>query len=207
MTIAMRGLGLPRWGQRLVRAGWRTEQSSNAYVLVPTAAAPVTAPHCGGQAGREIRRIEIPYCPQFTAAEIQVAQATLAQRRAVVEARLLGKKGRIPQMSAMIDMPTALRNILQQLQQDPRRYKLFGIYWWPTKALLKRHGYGPAELYMLGPYLDQTTAALVPKMGLEETLRTALEEYGRNATFPHPGGMVEDPDGEMVILYDEDAGI
>jgi hypothetical protein len=44
-----------------VRAGWRAEQTSNAYELVPAAA------------------------------EIQAAQAALAQRRAAVEARLLGK--------------------------------------------------------------------------------------------------------------------
>jgi hypothetical protein len=37
---------------------------------------------------------------------------------------------------------TALRNTLQHLQQDPRRYKLFGIYWWPMKDFLKAAGYG-----------------------------------------------------------------
>jgi hypothetical protein len=60
---------------------------------------------------------------------------------------------------------------------------------------------------MLGSYQDQTTAALVPKMGLEETRRTAFEDYGQNARYPHPGGMIEDPDGEMVLIYDEDAGV
>ena len=35
---------------------------------------------------------------------------------------------------------TALRNTLQQLQQGPRRYKLFGIYWWPMKDFLKAAG-------------------------------------------------------------------
>jgi hypothetical protein len=34
----------------------------------------------------------------------------------------------------------------------------------------------------------------------------ALEEYGHNARFPHPDGLVEDPDGELVTIYDEDAG-
>jgi hypothetical protein len=33
---------------------------------------------------------------------------------------------------------TALRNTLQLLQQEPRRYKLFGIYWWPMKDTTKR---------------------------------------------------------------------
>jgi hypothetical protein len=102
---------------------------------------------------------------------------------------------------------TALRNTLQQLQQDPRRYKLFGIYWWPMKEFLKAAGYGKDQLYMLGDYRDAITADLVPAMGQEETMRTAFEEYIRNACYPHPGSMVEDPDGQMVMIYDEDAGI
>ena len=59
---------------------------------------------------------------------------------------------------------------------------------------------------MLGSYQDATTAALAPPAGLEETLIAALEEYGQNARFPHPDGLVEDPDGELVAIYDEDAG-
>jgi hypothetical protein len=78
-----------------VRAGWRAEQTSNAYELVPAASAPVSVPRCGGQADRATRRIRSSYCPQFTATEIQAAQAALAQRRAVIEARLLGNKGRV----------------------------------------------------------------------------------------------------------------
>jgi len=110
-------------------------------------------------------------------------------------------------MSDAIDVRTTLRNVLQQLQEEPQRYKLFGVYWWPIKAFLKRVGYGREQLYMLGDYQDATTAALVPKMDMADTMRTALEEYGRNARYPHPGGMVEDPDGEMVMIYDEDAGL
>jgi hypothetical protein len=90
-TASMRDLGLLRWDQRLVRAGWRAEQTSNAYELVPTATPPVIVSRCGGQAGRETKRIDISYCPQFTAAELQAAQAALAQRRAVIEERLLRK--------------------------------------------------------------------------------------------------------------------
>jgi hypothetical protein len=49
------------------------------------------------------------------------------------------------------------------------------------KALLKRAGYGPDQLYMLGDNQMPEIAALVPKAGLG-------------------------PDGELVIIYDEDAG-
>ena len=106
-----------------------------------------------------------------------------------------------------MDPREALQNILLQLQQDPTRYRLFGIYWWPVKALLKGAGYGPDQLYMLGDYQDPETAALVPEMGLEETLRAALEEFGQNARYPHPDGRVETPDGELVTVMDENAGL
>jgi len=37
-------------------------------------------------------------------------------------------------------------------------------------------------------------------------MRAAFEEYGRNACYPHAGGMVEDPDGDLLMVFDEDAG-
>jgi hypothetical protein len=76
-----------------------------------------------------------------------------------------------------IDVPTAMRNVLQQLQQEPQRYKLFGVYWWPVKEQLKAAGYGADQLYMLGNYKDHMTAELVPEMNLQDTLRAAFEEY------------------------------
>jgi hypothetical protein len=36
-TDALRGLGLLRWQRRIVRSGWRVEQISNAYELLPAA--------------------------------------------------------------------------------------------------------------------------------------------------------------------------
>ena len=53
-TAVMRSLGLLRWSTRLVRSGWRTEQTSNAYELVPNAAQPPLC--CGGQTGRQTPR-------------------------------------------------------------------------------------------------------------------------------------------------------
>lgn len=105
-----------------------------------------------------------------------------------------------------IDPRAALRNTLQHLQANPARYRLFGIYWWPIKALLKRQGYGPEQSFLLGDYQDEETAALVPSMSLQDTMVAAFEEYGRNAAYPHPDGCVEDPDGQMVFVMDEDAG-
>src|SRR5690349_4541205 len=89
-------LGLLRWQRRLVRrpGGWRSEQASNAYELVPDGC-PITprAPavqgslrlHCGGQVGREsgfvrIREASAPPIPD-------PGCDLLAARRAVMAAR------------------------------------------------------------------------------------------------------------------------
>lgn len=53
-TARLRKLGLLLWQQRLVRNGWRTEQTSNAYVLLTPAINP--PPRCGGQMVRETGR-------------------------------------------------------------------------------------------------------------------------------------------------------
>lgn len=107
----------------------------------------------------------------------------------------------------MIDVPAALRNVVQQLQEEPQRYRLFGVWWWPVKAVLKRAGYGPAQLYMLGNYQDPETAAQVPQASLDDTLRAAFEEYAANAAYPHPDGRAEAPDGELVTIWDQDAAL
>jgi AraC-like DNA-binding protein len=85
-TARMHTLGLLRWQQRLVRTSWRAEQTSNAYELIPSANPP--AP-CGGQRGRETRRILIPTVPVISGDRAE-ALAALARRRAAMEQRLLG---------------------------------------------------------------------------------------------------------------------
>ncbi|MDU7524751.1 MAG: hypothetical protein E7K72_25840 [Roseomonas mucosa] len=106
-----------------------------------------------------------------------------------------------------LDVPAALRNILLLLQADPTRYQRFGIYWWPMKALLKAAGYGPENLSLLGSYMDPETAAMVPPGDLRATMTAALEEFGQNSRYPRPMGMVENADGELVTIRDEDAPI
>ena len=94
-TVSLRALGLVRWTTRLVRAGWRAEQTSNAYELVPSVATPpagMPAPRCGGQSVRETLKVDISYCPRPSAAEVWAAQNALAQRQAAVEARLLNSR-------------------------------------------------------------------------------------------------------------------
>jgi hypothetical protein len=110
-------------------------------------------------------------------------------------------------MSEAIDIPAAFRNVVQQLQVEPQRYKLFGVWWPAIKALLKRAGYGPDQLYMLGSYQDPHIAAMIPKADLMDTLQAAFSEFAFNAAFPHKDGLVENPDGELVTIFDEDAGL
>ena len=88
---SMRDLGLLRWERRLVRNGWRCEQTSNAYELVPTAHH-LQVPHCGGQNVRETGFLDESRKPNSAVVaapdDVAAALAALARRRAVVEARL-----------------------------------------------------------------------------------------------------------------------
>ena len=104
-----------------------------------------------------------------------------------------------------VDVQAALRNITQILQTDPTKYTKFGVYWWAIKALLKGAGYGVENLYMLGRYNDPEQSEEVPRAGLQETLRQAIEEFQRNMAFPSSDGRVELPSGGWARVYDEDA--
>ncbi len=103
-------------------------------------------------------------------------------------------------------LKSVCRNILDTLQTDPRQYRLFGIFWWPVKAILRRY-YTTDNLYMLGEYEDANVAEMVPAGSLDETLSRALHEYGYNAQFNMLRAEVRNEEGEPVTIYDDDAGI
>lgn len=105
-----------------------------------------------------------------------------------------------------MDVHTALRNVLLVLQADPTRYRCFGVYWWPVKKLLRGAGYGRDQFYMLSDYQDTDQANQVPVAGLADTLREAFAAYALNLAYPHSGGKVEASDGELITVWDEDAG-
>ena len=96
---AMRTLGLVIWQRRLVRDGWRVQQSSNAYVLVPLATVEIRGIRTGGQVGRVTRKRELStadQAPLMVSPEDRIAaRAALAriaaQRQGVIEERLLTK--------------------------------------------------------------------------------------------------------------------
>jgi DNA-binding transcriptional MocR family regulator len=88
----LRALGMISWHQRIVRAGWRVQQTSNAYLLMPTTL-PNPVPFLAAQKMKSSLGVSRPACPSVelppvSPAEAAAARAALAQRQAVVEARL-----------------------------------------------------------------------------------------------------------------------
>jgi hypothetical protein len=77
----MQALGLLTWQRRIVRAGWRTEQTSNAYMLIPTAALPAVC--CGGQSGRATKRIDISYSKTVGIEDTAARESAIRQLRAL----------------------------------------------------------------------------------------------------------------------------
>lgn len=108
-------------------------------------------------------------------------------------------------MDGQLEVATTLRNILHVLQTDARKYRCFGVYWWPVKALLKT-AYGPEQLAMLGDYIDPLVPA-VDQAEPAELLRLALEEFTMNDRYNLGRGECISPDGDPYTVYDEDAGI
>lgn len=87
---ALKAVGLLLWQRRLVRDGWRTSQTSNSYLLALTENPPPNRPvSCGGQNGRETPKVEIQSIQPATTHDVRTAIAALAERRRVIEARLL----------------------------------------------------------------------------------------------------------------------
>lgn len=109
-------------------------------------------------------------------------------------------------MATQIDPKEFAASVLMLLQDDPSRYRLFGVWWWPVKAIL-RHLYAQDNLYMLGAYEDPDGAARVPKLPLQETLAEAVEEYRRNAFEGGNARSVTDPQGGDYVIFDADAGV
>lgn len=107
----------------------------------------------------------------------------------------------------MIDPRKFAASTLQLLQEDPRRYRAFGAYWYLVKAVLKRF-YTRDNLHLLGEYMDQSVIDRMPvHADLGAALAAAIEEYRQNASFNLGANVVTDDHGEAFTLIDPDAGI
>jgi hypothetical protein len=88
----LRDLGLLDWQLRLIRAGWRVEQTSSQYRLLITEQTALPFPACDGQRGRGIRRDSIVISsPAVSGYAMDTTKAALMARQRVIEARLLMK--------------------------------------------------------------------------------------------------------------------
>ena len=106
----------------------------------------------------------------------------------------------------MIDPKTFAASTLQLLQEDPRRYRLFGVHWYLVKMVLKKF-YTRENLHLLGDYMDQSVIDRMPAHAdLNQALAAAIEEYRQNAAFNMGRNVVEDPTGGTFTLVDTDAG-
>ncbi len=90
---AFRDCGLVWWVRRIVRDGWRACQTSNGYMLRVGELPANPRVACNRQIVGETRKIKDspvqPLAMMVTERERIAAQAALAQRRGVIEARLL----------------------------------------------------------------------------------------------------------------------
>lgn len=103
-----------------------------------------------------------------------------------------------------IDPARFAANVRELLDEDPRRYRAFGPYWWHVKALLKLH-YDRHQMPLLGDYVDQSSAARVaPGLTSAEMLASAAETYALNAAFNLGSNRVVDADGEEFMILDPD---
>lgn len=107
----------------------------------------------------------------------------------------------------MINPQTFAASTLQLLQQDPRRYVLFGVYWYLVKRVLLKF-YTRDNLHLLGPHIDASVTERMPHHGdLQDALAAAIEEYRKNASFNLGSNEVEDlAGGGTFRLVDPDAG-
>lgn len=107
----------------------------------------------------------------------------------------------------MIDPKTFAASTLQLLQDDPRRYHAFGVYWYLVKRVLLKF-YTRDNLFLLGDHIDTGVTDRMPHHAdLQEALAAAVEEYRKNASFNLGRHDVEDPTGGGTFqLLDPDAG-
>lgn len=107
----------------------------------------------------------------------------------------------------MIDPKTFAASTLQLLQDDPRRYRNFGAYWYFVKAVLKKF-YTRDNLHLLGDHVDASVVERMPAFeNLQDALEAAIEEYQSNAVFGLGSNEVTDHVGGGTFrLVDPDAG-
>ncbi len=100
----------------------------------------------------------------------------------------------------------ALHAIVRDLQVTPRRYRWFGVWWWPVKAMLRRAGMAPLIGPELGTYMDAEAVAALPRALLTpgHVLAEAAREYQFAARLDPGREWADTPAGDRVRIHDPD---
>ena len=98
-----------------------------------------------------------------------------------------------------------LRNIVRDLQYRPGRYRCFGAWWWPIKAMLTRAGLAP-QVRGLGSYMDPEAFATLPPADLTpgRVLAEGLHHYQFAARLTPDAVWTDAPNGDRIQIYDPD---
>ncbi|MDP3327186.1 hypothetical protein [Parvibaculum sp.] len=90
------------------------------------------------------------------------------------------------------------------LNEDVRRYRNFGVYWFAVKAVLKRY-FDRNEMPILGNYVAESVVSRMPEgLDMGDVLAAAAGEYQENASFNLGRNRLSDPSGEFFTLIDPD---
>lgn len=103
-------------------------------------------------------------------------------------------------------VPDALVAIVRDLQTNPLRYRWWGVWWWPIKAMLIRAGHGPLLGPMLGPAMDPAAIATLPREGLTpgRVIAQGIANYQLCARFDRTPEWADAPNGDRIRIYDPD---
>jgi hypothetical protein len=102
-------------------------------------------------------------------------------------------------------VPEALANVVRDLQAKPGRYRCWGVWWWPLKAMLIRAGMA-AQVRGLGSYMDPEAIATLPRDDLSpgRVLAEGLRHYQWAARLGGAAEWADTPDGDRIRIHDPD---
>ena len=105
-----------------------------------------------------------------------------------------------------IDPRVFANSVRALLDEDPRRYRNFGMFWFFVKALLKRF-FDRNDIPILGDYEDTSVNERIPdsvRWSPALMMQAAAEEYAHNASFNLGRAEVMDDDGQFFTVMDAD---
>ena len=98
-----------------------------------------------------------------------------------------------------------LANVVRDLQDRPGRYRCWGVWWWPLKAMLLRAGLAP-QVRGLGRYMDPEAIATLPREDLSpgRVLAEGLRHYQWAVRLAPMAEWTDAPNGDRIRIHDPD---